>query len=84
MIAERSKRNSTLPNVHVLNSFFYNQLKDNGYESVKRWTKKLDIFTMDKVLCPINLEKHWTLVVSNYCDNKLRIYDYSLEKFLSF
>lgn len=31
-----------LLDVHVFNSFFFQKLTDNGYSSVRRWTKKVN------------------------------------------
>ncbi|KAL3046670.1 hypothetical protein OYC64_004622 [Pagothenia borchgrevinki] len=48
--------------VHFFNSFFYDKLRTNGYDGVKRWTKNVDIFQKDLLLIPIHLEVHWSLV----------------------
>ena len=42
LIMERSNDpGSTFPKVHVFSTFFYKTLSENGYEKVKRWTKKV-------------------------------------------
>nr|XP_023653345.1 sentrin-specific protease 3-like [Paramormyrops kingsleyae]XP_023653347.1 sentrin-specific protease 3-like [Paramormyrops kingsleyae] len=48
--------------VHFFNSFFYDKLRTNGYDGVKRWTKNVDIFKKNLLLIPIHLEVHWSLV----------------------
>ncbi|KAJ3717112.1 hypothetical protein C8R42DRAFT_588068, partial [Lentinula raphanica] len=44
--------------VHIFNSFFYKQLNkknfQDGYQSVRRWTSKFDIFSKKFVIVPIN------------------------------
>ena len=35
----------------------------SGYESVRRWTKNVDIFTKDFLFVPINESLHWSLAV---------------------
>ncbi|KAJ3886277.1 hypothetical protein GG344DRAFT_57764, partial [Lentinula edodes] len=44
--------------IHIFNSFFYSKLnKDSiqaGYENVRRWTSKFDIFEKKFVIVPIN------------------------------
>lgn len=53
---------------HFFNSFFVERLlktdKKYNYNNVKRWSKKFDIFELDKVFFPINIDNmHWTLAV---------------------
>ncbi|ORZ11035.1 hypothetical protein BCR41DRAFT_357393 [Lobosporangium transversale] len=40
LIMARSKESTELPKVHVFSTFFYKTLSENGYEKVRRWTKK--------------------------------------------
>ena len=40
---------------HCFNSFFYKKLSENGYASVSRWTKKVDLFSKSIVIVPVNL-----------------------------
>lgn len=63
MLMERSKEKG-LPSVHAFNTFFFTKLKTAGYQAVKRWTKKVDIFSVDILLVPIHLGVHWCLAVS--------------------
>ena len=63
MLMERSKEKG-LPSVHAFNTFFFTKLKTAGYQAVKRWTKKVDVFSVDILLVPIHLGVHWCLAVS--------------------
>eukprot|EP00938_MAST-03A_sp_MAST-3A-sp1_P006484 g6484.t1 len=56
--------------VCVFNSFLYSMLMQNDvydYKRVRRWTKrrKIDVFKFEKLLVPINLPGHWSLVEIN-------------------
>ncbi|WVN85972.1 uncharacterized protein L203_101130 [Cryptococcus depauperatus CBS 7841] len=64
--------------VHFLNSFFYVRLADKGYESarLRRWTKKVDIFSLDILFFPINLGNlHWTCLAINFPRKRIEYYD---------
>lgn len=65
MIADRSKKGG--PNIHSFNSFFYSKLIKTGHASLRRWTKKVDLFTMDMILVPVHLGMHWCLAVRMLC-----------------
>ncbi|KAK7204361.1 hypothetical protein BZA70DRAFT_280573 [Myxozyma melibiosi] len=53
----------------VFNSFFYKKLTErvnggkSGFESVKKWTTKVDIFSMKYVVIPINEKAHWYVAI---------------------
>lgn len=64
MLMERSKEKG-FPSVHAFNTFFFTKLKTAGYQAVKRWTKKVDVFSVDILLVPIHLGVHWCLAVSS-------------------
>lgn len=59
--------------IHIFSSFFYRRLtsakltsKDGsktGYEMVKSWTRKLNLFEKDFVIVPINENLHWFLAI---------------------
>ncbi|KAL0966783.1 hypothetical protein UPYG_G00300070 [Umbra pygmaea] len=61
--------------VHFFNSFFYHQLITKGYEGVKRWTRKVDLFSKALLLVPIHLEIHWCLVTANTITKSIHLYD---------
>lgn len=63
LLVERSK-DPNLPSVNTFNTFFYPKLRCSGYSTVRRWTKKMDIFAKDILLVPVHLGVHWCLSVS--------------------
>ena len=55
---------------HFFNSFFTDRLQDSGhntqycYSNVRRWSRKFDVFALDKLVCPVNINSmHWALAV---------------------
>ncbi|KAM8977555.1 sentrin-specific protease 1 [Pelodytes ibericus] len=73
LLMERSKRKG-YPKVHAFNTFFFPKLK-SGYQAVKRWTKKVDIFSMNILLVPIHLGVHWCLAVIDFRKKSVTYYD---------
>ncbi len=78
MLADRESR--TNRTCWFFNSFFVERLLiTNGeykYDNVKRWSKNFDVFAMDKVFFPINLDNtHWTLAVIYVKLKEIRYYD---------
>ncbi|XP_066504173.1 sentrin-specific protease 5 [Hoplias malabaricus] len=61
--------------VHFFNSFFYRQLVAKGYEGVKRWTKKVDLFSKSLLLIPLHLEIHWSLITVDISKQNINFYD---------
>ncbi|MCI4383554.1 hypothetical protein PGIGA_G00027930 [Pangasianodon gigas] len=61
--------------VHFFNSFFYKQLVAKGYEGVKRWTKKVDVFSKRLLLIPLHLEIHWSLITVDVPKQNINFYD---------
>ncbi|KAI0926679.1 hypothetical protein AcV5_007405 [Taiwanofungus camphoratus] len=53
--------------VHVFSSFFYKKLnvknKEEGYQSVRKWTSKFDLFKKKYIVVPINEHFHWYLAI---------------------
>ncbi|XP_027025764.1 sentrin-specific protease 5 [Tachysurus fulvidraco] len=66
---------STNHKVHFFNSFFYKQLVAKGYEGVKRWTKKVDVFSKRLLLIPLHLEIHWSLITVDVSKQSINFYD---------
>lgn len=74
MLMERSKEKG-FPSVHAFNTFFFTKLKTAGYQAVKRWTKKVDVFSADILLVPIHLGVHWCLAVVDFRKKSITYYD---------
>ncbi|KAF8171968.1 hypothetical protein K438DRAFT_1851990 [Mycena galopus ATCC 62051] len=60
--------------IHVFSSFFYKKLDnkdqkdkknrpEKGYESVRKWTAKFDLFAKKYIIVPINENLHWYLAI---------------------
>lgn len=66
-----------LLNIHYFSTFFWSKLKE-GYEKSRlaKWTKKLDIFSKDVVLIPVNHNNaHWTGAAINFRRRRIESYD---------
>ncbi|XP_043079047.1 sentrin-specific protease 5 [Puntigrus tetrazona] len=61
--------------VHFFNSFFYRQFVGKGYEGVRRWTKKVDLFSKTLILIPLHLEIHWSLITVDISKQSINFYD---------
>lgn len=66
---------ATQHKIHFFNSFFHRQLVAKGYEGVKRWTKKVDLFSKRLLLIPIHLEIHWSLITVDMTNQQIHYYD---------
>ena len=75
LLAERSAKNSNYPRLYVFNTFFYSKVQANGYESVKRWTRRVDLFSFDMILIPIHLGIHWCCAEINFKTRSIIYYD---------
>lgn len=69
-----------LPRCHFFTSMFYPKLYSDKsvyeYTAVKRWTRKVDVFTKDLLICPIHCHgNHWTLAVVNLLDKRFEYFD---------
>ena len=67
---------------HFFNSFLMATLRPNRgayeYKRVQRWTKTFDLFSLNKVFIPINIDDtHWTLAVIDMTNKVIRYYDSS-------
>ncbi|KAJ1980369.1 SUMO1 sentrin specific peptidase 1 [Dimargaris verticillata] len=75
LIVARSQDSNHFPSLHTFNTFFYPKLCDQGYRTVRRWTKRVDIFAKDMVILPIHLPAHWTCAVINFTRKRIEYYD---------
>ncbi|XP_056240725.1 sentrin-specific protease 1 [Seriola aureovittata] len=74
LLVERSK-DPSLPSVNTFNTFFYPKLRSSGYSAVRRWTKKMDIFSKDILLVPVHLDVHWCLSVVDFRKKAIMYFD---------
>lgn len=74
LIVKRSKQND-FPSVFAFTTFFYPKLVTSGHAAVKRWTKKVDIFSYDLILVPVYRRKHWCLAVIDFRAKEIKYYD---------
>jgi len=76
MIVERSSSNeSGWPKVYATNTFFYPKLMQSGHSALKRWTRKIDIFSYDLILIPVHLGMHWCLATVDLKQKAVFYYD---------
>ena len=62
---------------HIFNTHFFSKLtEDAGYKGVRRWTRKIDVFSKDILLVPINSNNtHWYFATIDLRDKQTRVYD---------
>ncbi|XP_011502407.1 PREDICTED: sentrin-specific protease 1-like [Ceratosolen solmsi marchali] len=63
------------PSVYAMNTFFYPKLCTSGHGCLKRWTRKVDIFSKDLIVVPIHLGVHWCLAIIDFRNKSIRYYD---------
>ncbi|KAG6330376.1 hypothetical protein ID866_8713 [Astraeus odoratus] len=63
----REKDPTFADQIHVFSSFFYKKLNkkntEEGYQSVRKWTSKVDLFSKKYIIVPINENVHWYLAI---------------------
>jgi Ulp1 family protease len=63
--------------VHVFSSFFYKKLStkipEEGYNSVKKWTSRFDLFQKKYIIVPINENLHWYLAIIYFPEHTLLV-----------
>ncbi|XP_073678794.1 sentrin-specific protease 1 [Garra rufa] len=74
LLVERSKR-PNLPSAYTFNTFFFPKLRSSGYNAVRRWTKKVNIFSVDIILIPVHLGVHWCLSVVDFRKKSITYFD---------
>jgi len=49
--------------------------KEYSYENVKRWTKKMDIFRLQKIIIPVHEGNHWAMLIIDMKKRHLFYFD---------
>lgn len=74
LIMERAKL-PKWPKAYAFNTFFYPKLLKDGHQSLRRWTKKVDIFEYAIICVPIHLGMHWCMAIIDLRAKYIRYYD---------
>ncbi|TDG38280.1 hypothetical protein AWZ03_015298, partial [Drosophila navojoa] len=77
LLTDRSQRSEgKLPSVYAMNTFFIPRLLQGGYGNVKRWTRKVDIFSKDIIPVPVHVSNvHWCMAIIHMRNKTIRYYD---------
>ncbi|KAH8315468.1 hypothetical protein KR074_002991, partial [Drosophila pseudoananassae] len=77
MLTDRSERRAgELPSVYAMNTFFVPRLLQNGHDGVKRWTRKVDLFSKDIIPVPVHCNGvHWCMAIIHMRDRTILYYD---------
>ncbi|CAN7993025.1 unnamed protein product [Ixodes hexagonus] len=75
LLVERTKQNSELPKLYAFNTFFFTKMAAEGHGAVRRWTRKVDLFTYDIVLVPLHFTMHWCLATIDFRKKRIAYYD---------
>ena len=70
LIVERSDKS-----VHAFSTHFFPKLNKDGYTSVARWTKEINLFSFQLIFVPVFSNSHWTLAVIDVVHKEIRHYD---------
>ncbi|XP_037724348.1 uncharacterized protein LOC119556330 isoform X2 [Drosophila subpulchrella] len=75
LLTDRSAK-PELPNVYAMNTFFVPRLLQAGHAGVKRWTRKVDIFSKDVIPVPVHCNGvHWCMAIIHLRNKTIRYYD---------
>ncbi|XP_071638127.1 sentrin-specific protease 1-like [Temnothorax longispinosus] len=75
LLIARGTSSDVYPKVLAMNTFFYSKLLSGGHSSLKRWTRKVDIFAQDLVVVPVHLYVHWCMAIIDFRDKTIVYYD---------
>ncbi|XP_049841263.1 uncharacterized protein LOC126291683 isoform X20 [Schistocerca gregaria] len=74
LLTERGRQNRE-PEVYAYDTFFFPKLIKCGYESVKKWTRVVDVFKHDILIIPVHLGTHWCMAAVDFRKQTLVYYD---------
>ncbi|XP_071630578.1 uncharacterized protein [Temnothorax longispinosus] len=75
LLIARGTSSDNYPKVHAMNTFFYPKLLSGGHSSLKRWTRKVDIFAQDLMVVPVHLDIHWCMSIVDFRNKTIVYYD---------
>ncbi|KAM0673487.1 SUMO1 sentrin specific peptidase 1 [Gurleya vavrai] len=73
---ENSKENSKENNkIYVFTTYFFLQINKKGFEGVKKWTEKINIFDYKKLIIPVHIPGHWIFILVDTLGRAITPYD---------
>uniref|UniRef100_A0A1A9ZJL6 Ubiquitin-like protease family profile domain-containing protein n=1 Tax=Glossina pallidipes TaxID=7398 RepID=A0A1A9ZJL6_GLOPL len=73
---QKNSKSNGLPSVYAMNTFFFPVLLQAGYGGVRRWTRKVDIFTKDIIPIPLHLNDiHWSMAIIHLKNRTIKLYN---------
>ncbi|XP_073834403.1 ulp1 [Musca autumnalis] len=73
---EVKSKSHGLPTVYAMNTFFVPRLMQAGHAGVKRWTRKVDIFSKDVIPVPVHVGGvHWCMAIIHMKNRTIKYYD---------
>uniref|UniRef100_W8AV12 Sentrin-specific protease 1 n=1 Tax=Ceratitis capitata TaxID=7213 RepID=W8AV12_CERCA len=73
---EKRHEKHGLPTVYAMNTFFVPRLLSAGHGGVKRWTRKVDIFSKDIIPVPVHVGGvHWCMAIIHLKNRTIKYYD---------
>lgn len=76
LIMERAEQRTDLPKAYCFNTFFIPTLMSRGHGGVRRWTRKVDIFSYDLLPVPVHVGGiHWCMAIIRMKEKIIRYYD---------
>lgn len=75
LLMERSEEEGRLK-VYAMNTFFMPKVLQQGQSGVRRWTRKVDLFSYDVIPVPVHVSGiHWCMAIIHLRDKYIRYYD---------
>ncbi|CAL2047953.1 unnamed protein product [Caenorhabditis brenneri] len=75
LICDRSVQHPEYPKTYAFPTIFYTNIITKGYPSVRRYTRKIDLFSFEIILVPVHLGMHWCMAVIDMVERKIELYD---------
>uniref|UniRef100_A0A2M3ZHH4 Putative sentrin/sumo-specific protease n=1 Tax=Anopheles braziliensis TaxID=58242 RepID=A0A2M3ZHH4_9DIPT len=70
------RRDQGLPKVYSKSTFFLSSLRRSGYSGVRRYTKKVDLFSFDIIVVPVHVNQvHWCMAIIDLRRKAIEYYD---------
>lgn len=83
LLTERSqlRADQGYPKVYAFSTFFMSRLTLSGHAGVRRWTRKVDVFSYDIVPVPVHVGGvHWCMAIIDFRSKSIRYYDSMISK----